>query len=64
MNVSLLLTREAVIVLGVIAAICATIGSWMRIKHHAARKVATLLIYGGYFFLGSSVLIYVILGFQ
>jgi hypothetical protein len=61
---SIFLTWETMIVLAVMAAVCATLGSWMKIKVKGKRKAATVLIYAGYGFLGSSILIYIILGFK
>ena len=65
MNLSLLLTREAVILLAIIAAICAATGSWMKIKYKKGKKkAANLLNYAGYICLALSILLYILLGFK
>jgi hypothetical protein len=65
LNSSFLLTREAVITLAIVAAICATTGSWMKIKYKREKKKAAILLnYTSYGCLALSILIYILLGFK
>ena len=65
MNSSLYLTREAAILLAISAALCATTGSWMKIKYkREKKKTAILLNWAGYGCLALSILIYILLGFK
>ncbi|HTG02279.1 MAG TPA: hypothetical protein VK654_16985 [Nitrospirota bacterium] len=62
---TVLLTREAVIVLGVASAVCVTAGSLIRVfGAKVNRLVPALLINGGYCLLGLSMLIYIVIGFR
>lgn len=60
-----LITRQAVILLGVAGAILVTLGSFLRFQHRKERRKRTTgIIYIGYFLFCLSVLIFICLGFK
>lgn len=64
MIVSLFLSREALIISAVAAAICVTIGSVLRFTMKDRRgKFADPIVYLGYLLFAASVAIYIVLGF-
>jgi hypothetical protein len=62
--VSLFLSREALIISAIAAAICVTMGStlWSIMKDRR-RKFAAPVLYLGYLLFAASVAIYIVLGF-
>ena len=64
MIVSLFLSREALIISAIAAAICVTMGSTLRfIMKDRRRKFAAPILYLGYLLFAASVAIYIVLGF-
>jgi hypothetical protein len=52
------------ILCAVVAAICTTAGSWVKIKRGDAKhRLSAGLTYGGYFFFLVSIILFIILGF-
>ncbi|MCX5837489.1 MAG: hypothetical protein NTW71_03085 [Deltaproteobacteria bacterium] len=63
MSDPLILTRTIMILCAVVAAICTTAGSWVKIKRgDPKRRLSAGLTYGGYFFLFASIALFIILG--
>ena len=59
----LLLTRTIMIICAVLAAVCTTAGSWVKIKQgDTKRRLSEGLTYGGYFFFFVSIILFIILG--
>ena len=64
MIVSLFLSREALIISAIAAAICVTMGSALRFTmKDRGKKFAEPTIYLGYLLFAASVAIYIVLGF-
>lgn len=63
MGDSLSLVRTIMILCAVVAAVCTTAGSWIKIKRKDPnRKLSAGLTYGGYFFFFVSVALFIIMG--
>ena len=61
---SLFLSREALIISAIAAAICVTMGTTLRLAmKDRKRKFAAPIIYLGYLLFAASVVIYIVLGF-
>jgi hypothetical protein len=59
----LILTRTIMILCAVVAAICTTAGSWVKIKQgDPKRRLSAGLTYGGYLFFFASIALFIILG--
>ena len=65
MILSMFLSRQALIISAVAAAICVTLGCVLQLAmKNRRRKFAEPIIYVGYLFLAASVAIYIVLGFS
>lgn len=63
MNDALNPGRVVMIVCAVVAAVCTTAGSWIKIRRgDSVRLLATALHYSGYFFFGVSIVLFILLG--
>ena len=63
MSDPLILTRTIMILCAVVAAICTTAGSWVKIKQgDSKRRLSAGLAYGGYFLFFASIALFIILG--
>jgi len=59
-----LLSRQAVIVLAIGAAVFVSLGSWLRFaRKNRAKKMIASMLYLGYILFALSILIYIALGF-
>ena len=62
MSDPLILTRTIMIICAVVAAVCTTAGSWVKIRQgDQKRRLSEGLTYGGYFFLFVSIILFIIL---